>query len=148
QAARRLGRAVAWNGTRSEDLATTCHGRVLVQDVAVAATAQGRLLGLEVGLVSDVGAYLSQIGAGSAMGAADMYPGIYRFDAFAVRGTGVYTNRTPVGAYRGAGRPEASFAIERILDELAAELEIDPIELRRLNWITDFPHTTPSGLTY
>jgi len=148
QAARRLGRAVAWNGTRSEDLATTCHGRVLVQDVAVAATAQGRLLGLQVGLVSDVGAYLSQIGAGSAMGAADMYPGIYRFDAFAVRGTGVYTNRTPVGAYRGAGRPEASFAIERILDELAAELEIDPIELRRLNWITDFPHTTSSGLTY
>ena len=65
-----------------------------------------------------------------------------------MRGTGVYTNRTPVGAYRGAGRPEASFAIERILDELAAELEIDPIELRRRNWITDFPHTTPSGLTY
>ena len=148
QAARRLGRPVAWNGTRSEDLATTCHGRVLVQDVAVAATAQGRLLGLDVGLVADVGAYISPVGAGSAMGGADMYPGIYRFDAFTLRATGVYTNRTPVGAYRGAGRPEASFAIERILDELAAELEIDPIELRRLNWITEFPHTTSSGMTY
>jgi aerobic carbon-monoxide dehydrogenase large subunit len=148
QAARRLGRTVAWNGTRSEDLATTCHGRVLVQDVAVAASAQGRLLGLEVGLVADVGAYQSPVGPGSAMGGAEMYPGIYRFDAFALRATGVYTNRTPVGAYRGAGRPEAAFAIERILDELAAELDIDPIELRRLNWITDFPHTTASGLTY
>ena len=92
----------------------------------MAATAQGRLLGLEVGLVADVGAYLSQVGAGSAMGGANMYPGIYRFDAFALRGTGVYTNRTPVGAYRGAGRPEATFAIERILDELAAELEHRP----------------------
>jgi aerobic carbon-monoxide dehydrogenase large subunit len=148
QASRRLGRAVAWNGTRSEDLATTCHGRVLVQDIAVAATAQGRLLGLDVGLVADVGAYVSPVGPGSAMGGAAMYPGIYRFDAFALRATGVYTNRTPVGAYRGAGRPEATFAIERILDELAAELEIDPIELRRLNWITEFPHTTSSGLTY
>jgi aerobic carbon-monoxide dehydrogenase large subunit len=148
EAARRLGRPVAWNATRSEDLATTCHGRVLVQEVAVAATAQGRLLALDVELLADVGAYLSPIGAGSAMGGAEMYPGIYRFDAFALRATGVYTNRTPVGAYRGAGRPEATFAIERILDELAAELDIDPIELRRRNWITEFPHTTASGLTY
>ena len=70
QAARWLGRPVAWNATRSEDLATTCHGRVLVQDVAVAATAQGRLLGLDVGLLADVGAYLSPIGAGSALGGA------------------------------------------------------------------------------
>ena len=85
---------------------------------------------------------------GVGAGGADMYPGIYRFDAFALRATGVYTNRTPVGAYRGAGRPEATFAIERILDELAAELEVDPIELRRRNWITEFPHTTASGLTY
>jgi carbon-monoxide dehydrogenase large subunit len=148
QAARRLGRPVAWNATRSEDLATTCHGRVLVQDVAVAATAQGRLLGLEVGLLADVGAYVSPVGPGSAMGGAEMYPGIYRLDAFVLRATGVFTNRAPVGAYRGAGRPEASFAIERILDELAAELEVDPIELRRRNWITEFPHTTASGLTY
>jgi carbon-monoxide dehydrogenase large subunit len=148
QAARRLGRTVVWNGTRSEDLATTCHGRVLVQDVAVAATAEGRLLGLDVGLLADVGAYVSPVGPGSAMGGADMYPGIYRFDAFALRATGVFTNRTPVGAYRGAGRPEATFAIERILDELAAELDVDPIELRRRNWITEFPHTTTGGMTY
>jgi carbon-monoxide dehydrogenase large subunit len=148
QAARRLGRPVAWNATRSEDLATTCHGRVLVQDVAVGATAQGRLLGLDVALLADVGAYVSPVGPGSALGGGEMYPGIYRFDAFTLRATGVYTNRTPVGAYRGAGRPEAAFAIERILDELAAELELDPVELRRRNWITDFPHTTASGLTY
>ena len=148
EAARRLGRPVAWEATRSEDLATTCHGRVLVQDVAVAATAQGRLLALDVGLLADVGAYHSPVGPGSSLGGADMYPGIYRFDAFALRATGVYTNRTPVGAYRGAGRPEASFAIERIMDDLAAELGVDPIELRRRNWITEFPHTTMGGMTY
>ena len=148
EAARRLGRPVAWNATRSEDLATTCHGRVLVQDVALAATREGRLLGLDVGLIADVGAYVSPVGAGCALGGNDMYPGIYRLDAFALRATGVYTNRTPVGAYRGAGRPEATFAIERILDELAAELGVDPVELRQRNWITEFPHTTASGLTY
>jgi aerobic carbon-monoxide dehydrogenase large subunit len=147
QAARRLGRPVAWNATRSEDLATTCHGRVLVQDIAVAATAQGRLLGLDVGLLADVGAYVSPVGPGSAMGGGELYSGIYHFDAYALRATGVFTNRTPVGAYRGAGRPEAAFAIERILDELAVELDVDPIELRRRNWITEFPHTIVSGLT-
>jgi carbon-monoxide dehydrogenase large subunit len=147
QAARRLGRPVAWNATRGEDLATTCHGRVLVQDIAVAATTEGRLLGLDVGLTADVGAYVSPVGPGSAMGGSELYSGIYRFDAYVLRATGVYTNRAPVGAYRGAGRPEASFAIERVLDELAAELDLDPIELRRRNWISEFPHTIVSGLT-
>ena len=147
QAARRLGRPVAWNATRSEDLATTAHGRVVVQEVALAATAQGRLLGLDVALLSDVGAYVSPVGPGAAGVTSDFLTGIYRIDACAVRVTGVFTNRTPVGAYRGFGRPEAAFAIERILDELAAELDVDPIELRRRNWITEFPHTTVGGLT-
>jgi carbon-monoxide dehydrogenase large subunit len=146
--AHRLGRPVTWTATRSEDLAATVHGRVLVQDVAIAASTEGRMLGLEVALVSDVGAYVSPAGAGSAMFGATMYPGIYQFDAFRLSATGVYTNRTPVGAYRGAGRPEATFAIERIVDELAAALRIDPIELRRRNWITQFPYETKGGETY
>ena len=149
QAARRLGRPVAWNATRSEDLATTCHGRVLVQDVAVAATAQGRLLGLDVGLLADVGAYVSPVGAGSAMGGADMYPGIYRLDAFALRATGVYTNRTPSAPTAAAGRPEAAFAIERMLDELAAELECRPDRAAPAQLDHRVPaHVTSSGLTY
>ena len=75
--ARRLGRPVTWTATRSEDLAATAHGRVIVQDVAIAASAEGKMLGLEVKLVSDVGAYVSPSGPGSAMGGATMYPGIY-----------------------------------------------------------------------
>ena len=77
-----------------------------------------------------------------------MYPGIYRLDAFAIRGTNVFTNRAPVGAYRGAGRPEATYAIERMVDELAAELGLDPVDLRRRSWATDFPHTNAGGVTY
>lgn len=148
QLAHRLGRPVTWTATRSEDLAATVHGRVLVQEVAIAASAEGRMLGLDVALVSDVGAYISPLSAGSAMFGATMYPGIYRFAAFHLTAKGVYTNRTPVGSYRGAGRPEAAYAIECIVDELAAELSIDPIELRRRNWITEFPYETTGGETY
>jgi aerobic carbon-monoxide dehydrogenase large subunit len=147
-AARRLGAPVSWTATRGEDLASTAHGRVLVQDLTLAADRDGTLRALDVSLVSDVGAYDSPAGAGSALGGAQMYAGIYRLDAHALRATGVYTNRAPVGAYRGAGRPEATYAIERMLDELAAELDLDPIELRRRNWVTEFPHTNVAGLTY
>ncbi|HEX6919558.1 MAG TPA: xanthine dehydrogenase family protein molybdopterin-binding subunit [Actinomycetes bacterium] len=148
EAARRLGRPVAWTATRSEDLAATTHGRVIEQEVSVAATRDGRLLGLEVRLVADVGAYISPVGAGSALGGATMYPGIYRFEAYSLTATGVLTNRTPVGAYRGAGRPEATYAIERAVDEVAAELGIDPVELRRRNWVTEFPYASLGGETY
>ena len=147
-AAMRLGRPVTWTATRSEDLATTCHGRVLVQDVAIGATREGRLTALDVRLLSDVGAYVGPVGAGSALYADSMYPGIYRFDAYRIEGHAVYTNRTPVGAYRGAGRPEATYAIERVMDELAAELGVDPVGLRRRSWATEFPWTSIGGETY
>jgi carbon-monoxide dehydrogenase large subunit len=147
-AAMRLGRPVTWSATRSEDLATTVHGRVLVQDVAIGAMRDGRLTALDVTLLSDIGAYVGPVGAGSALYADSMYPGIYRFDAFRISGQAVYTNRTPVGAYRGAGRPEATYAIERAMDDLAAELGVDPMELRRRSWATEFPFTTLGGETY
>jgi carbon-monoxide dehydrogenase large subunit len=77
-----------------------------------------------------------------------MYPGIYRWSAYALTVTGIHTNRTPIGAYRGAGRPEATYAVERVVDEVAAELGLDPLELRRRNWIEQFPYDTVGDETY
>ncbi len=149
-AARELNRPVAWAATRSEDLQTTFHGRALVQEVAISATREGDITGLDVRLIGDAGAYVSPIGPGSAMGGARMYPGIYRIENYRFSCQCVLTNKTPTGAYRGAGRPEATYAIERLVDELAAELGVDPVELRRRNWIEaeQFPHKTAGGVTY
>lgn len=149
-AARELNRPVVWTATRSEDLLTTFHGRAIIQEVAISSSRAGEISGLDVRLISDVGAYSSTIGPGAAMGGVKMYPGIYQVENFRLRCQCVLTNKTPVGAYRGAGRPEATFAIERIVDELAAELDMDPIELRRKNWIQphQFPYKTAGGQTY
>ncbi len=149
-AARELNRPVAWTATRSEDLQTTFHGRAICQDVAIAATSEGIITGLDVRLLADAGAYSSPIGPGAAMGGVKMYPGIYQIPNFRLVCQCVLTNKTPVGAYRGAGRPEATYAIERIVDELAVELGIDPVELRRRNWIQpeQFPYKTSGGMTY
>ncbi|MET7383537.1 xanthine dehydrogenase family protein molybdopterin-binding subunit [Streptomyces sp. NPDC005526] len=148
--ARRLGRPVKWTESRSEGYLATHHGRGMIQDVEVAATRDGRLLGLKVELLADMGAYLMLVTPGIPILGAFMYPGIYKMDAYDFTCTGAFTTRTPTDAYRGAGRPEATFAIERIMDELAAELGLDPVELRRRNWIghEEFPYTTVAGLTY
>ncbi|MFF4544993.1 xanthine dehydrogenase family protein molybdopterin-binding subunit [Streptomyces sp. NPDC001406] len=148
--ARRLGRPVKWTESRSEGYLATHHGRGMIQDVEVAATRDGRLLGLKVDLIADMGAYLMLVTPGIPILGAFMYPGIYKMDAYEFNCTGVFTTRTPTDAYRGAGRPEATFAIERIMDELAAELDLDPVELRRRNWIRheEFPYTSIAGLTY
>lgn len=149
-AARELNRPVAWTATRSEDLQTTFHGRALIQEVGLAASREGIILGLDVRLLGDAGAYVSPIGPGSAMGGARMYPGIYRIENYRFACQCVLTNKTPTGAYRGAGRPEATYAIERLVDELAAQLDMDPIQLRRKNWIQpeEFPYATAGGVTY
>ncbi|MEV5987795.1 molybdopterin cofactor-binding domain-containing protein [Streptomyces sp. NPDC052051] len=148
--ARRLGRPVKWTESRSEGCLATHHGRGMIQDVEIAATREGRLLGLKVDLLADMGAYLMLVTPGVPILGAFMYPGIYKMDAYDFTCTGVFTTRTPTDAYRGAGRPEATFAIERIMDELAAELGLDPIELRRRNWIRreEFPYPSIAGLTY
>ncbi|TWV55687.1 xanthine dehydrogenase family protein molybdopterin-binding subunit [Streptomyces misionensis] len=148
--ARELGRPVKWTESRSEGYLATHHGRGMIQDIEVAATREGRLLGLKVDLVADMGAYLMLVTPGIPILGAFMYPAIYKMDAYEFRCTGVFTTRTPTDAYRGAGRPEATFAIERIMDELAAELGLDPVEVRRRNWIRreEFPYTTIAGLTY
>jgi aerobic carbon-monoxide dehydrogenase large subunit len=148
--ARKLGRPVKWTETRSEGNMTTHHGRDQWQKITIAADADGRIRGLDVDLLADMGAYLMLVTPGIPLLGAFMYPGIYKMDAYSLTCTGVFTTKMPTDAYRGAGRPEATFAIERIMDDLAAELDLDPLELRERNWIKheEFPYTTIAGLTY
>jgi carbon-monoxide dehydrogenase large subunit len=148
--ARRLGKPVKWTETRSESLMTAHHGRDQIQHIDIAADREGNVKGLKVRLLADMGAYLRLITAGIPALGAFMYPAIYKFPAYRFECDGVFTNKVPTDAYRGAGRPEATFAIERIMDELAVELGMDPLELRRKNWIKaeEFPFTTVAGLEY
>jgi aerobic carbon-monoxide dehydrogenase large subunit len=148
--ARKLGRPVKWTETRSEGNVAAHHGRDQIQRLRLAADADGRIRGLDVDLLADMGAYLMLVTPGVPLLGAFMYNAIYKMDAYRFSCTGVFTTKTPTDAYRGAGRPEATYAIERLLDELAAELGMDPIELRERNWIrhAEFPYTTIAGLTY
>ncbi|CAB4851994.1 unannotated protein [freshwater metagenome] len=148
--AKRLGRPIKWSETRSENMVAMHHGRDQIQDIEIAATKDGKLLGMKVDLLADMGAYLQIITPGTPLLGMFMYSGIYKMDALDFTCTGVYTNKTTTDAYRGAGRPESTFAIERIMDELAAELGMEPMELRKLNWVNheDFPYTNVAGLTY
>ena len=150
QLARSLGRPVKWTETRSEDMVATHHGRDQIQDIEIAAKSDGTLVGLKVDLLANMGAYLQIITPGVPLLGMFMYPGIYKMGAYDFKCTGVFTNTTPTDAYRGAGRPESTYAIERIMDELAAELGMEPMELRKKNWIKheEFPYTTIAGLTY
>ncbi|GAA2891794.1 molybdopterin-dependent oxidoreductase [Streptosporangium fragile] len=148
--ARRLNRPVKWTESRSEGNLTVHHGRDQLQRISVAADRDGRLRGVKVDLLADMGAYLMLVTPGIPLLGAFMYNGIYKMDAYDFTCTGVFTTKMPTDAYRGAGRPEATFAIERAMDELAHELDVDPVELRRRNWIAhdEFPYTTIAGLTY
>ena len=148
--ARRLGRPVKWTESRREGNMTVHHGRDQWQRIRIAADSDGRIRGLSVDLLADMGAYLMLVTPGVPLLGAFMYPAIYKMDAYSFRCTGVFTTKMPTDAYRGAGRPEATFAIERMMDELAAELGMDPLEVRERNWIKheEFPFTSIAGLTY
>ena len=148
--ARRMGKPVKWTETRSECMVATHHGRAQIQDVTIAARKDGTVTALKVELMADMGAYLRIITPGTPLLGAFMYGGIYKFPAYHFACTNVFTTKTPTDAYRGAGRPEATFAIERIMDELAVELGVDPMQLRERNWIKseEFPYTTAATLTY
>jgi aerobic carbon-monoxide dehydrogenase large subunit len=149
--AKQLGRPVKWTEDRREGYLATIHGRDLVEDVEVAAKRDGTLLGVRIRTVANVGAYLQAFAPGiPTILHAFIIPGSYRIPAFDCEVRGAYTNTTPVDAYRGAGRPEATFAIERAIDVLADEIGMDPAEIRRKNYITPdaFPFTTISGITY
>jgi carbon-monoxide dehydrogenase large subunit len=148
--ARKLGKPVKYTETRSESLLSAHHGRDVIQDITITAKRDGTVTGLSVDLTANLGAYLSLIGPGVPLLGAFMYNSIYKFPAYKFVCSGVFTNTTKTDAYRGAGRPEATYAIERIMDELAVELGRDPIDLRRQNWIRheEFPFTTVCGLSY
>jgi carbon-monoxide dehydrogenase large subunit len=148
--ARREGKPIKYSESRSESMMSCHHGRDQIQDVTITATRDGRFTGLDVHILADMGAYLRLITPGIPILGAFMYNGIYKFEAYRFVCDGVFTTKTPTDAYRGAGRPEATFAIERIVDELAAELGMDPMELRRKNWVAhdEFPFTTVAGIVY
>jgi len=147
---RKLGRPVKWTESRSEGNMTVHHGRDQWQRIRIAADADGRIRGLSVDLLADMGAYLMLVTPGVPLLGAFLFNAIYKMDAYSFRCTGIFTTKMPTDAYRGAGRPEATFGIERIMDDLAAELGIEPLELRAQNWITheEFPYTTLSTLQY
>ncbi len=148
--ARRLGKPVKWTESRTEGNLSVHHGRDQWQRIKIAADQDGRVRGLSVDLLADMGGYLMLLTPGIPVLGAFMFPAIYKMDAYSFKCTGVFTTKMPTDAYRGAGRPEATFAIERIMDELAGELGIEPLELRERNWIKheEFPFTTVAGLTY
>jgi carbon-monoxide dehydrogenase large subunit len=148
--ARRVGKPVKYTESRSESLLSAHHGRDQIQDITLTMTRDGTFTGLDVHLFADMGAYLRLVTPGVPILGAFMYNAIYKIPAYRLVCDGVFTTKTPTDAYRGAGRPEATFAIERIIDEAAAELGLDPMELRRKNWIKhdEFPFTTVCGLTY
>ena len=131
----RLGRPVKWIEDRAEHLVAANHAREQVHDLEVAATREGRLLAFRDAARCDQGAYVRTQGLLPAMLPADHLPGPYAWEAFAVETAAVRTNRTPVGTYRGPGMTEATFVRERMLDLVARELALDPVELRRRNLI-------------
>jgi aerobic carbon-monoxide dehydrogenase large subunit len=150
-AARRLGRPVKWVPDRADSFMTDTQGRDNLAQLDLALDAELRFLGLSVDLVADMGAYLSNFAPEiPTLSGAVMYGGVYAFPAVHVRVRGVYTNTVPVDAYRGAGRPEAAYALERLVDHAARRLGIDADGLRRRNFVkpATMPHATPLGLTY
>ena len=148
-AARRTGRPVVWVPPRSDDMKALPHSRGQVQYVELGCTRDGDFTGLKVRLVGDAGAYPT-IGAFLPGGTRRMAQGTYAFPAIEFDVAVAVTNTTPMGAYRGAGRPEATALLERLVDQAALELGIDPIEIRRRNFLGDdvFPFTTLTGNTY
>ncbi len=147
--ARRLGRPIVWSETRSESMLGLGHGRAQVQDVEIGGTRDGRILAYRIDVVQDAGAYPA-IGAMLPFMTRTMATGVYDIARAEFNSTSVVTNTVPTVAYRGAGRPEAAAAIERAMDCYAAEIAMDPGELRRKNLIAAdvFPYTTPTGTEY
>jgi aerobic carbon-monoxide dehydrogenase large subunit len=136
--ARRLGMPIKWTEERSEGYLATIHGRDVIQDMEVAATEEGKTLGFRVRLYADFGAYSQLVTPGIPILGAWLYHGVYEGLAYSFEANGVYTNKTPTDAYRGAGRPEATYAVERIMDALARRVGKDPAEIREMNFIPPF----------
>src|SRR6267142_4358263 len=147
-AARRLGRPVTWIGDRSEDFVGSAHGRDSLVRARLALDREGRFLALETRVLAHLGAYVSTVAPSVPTRAmASATGGVYDIPLVAFQTSGVFTNTTPVDAYRGAGKPEANYLIERCIDIAAAELGIDALKLRRKNIFRHFPHQSAVGLS-
>jgi aerobic carbon-monoxide dehydrogenase large subunit len=147
-AARRLGRPVKWIGDRSEDFVASVHGRDSVARARLALDRQGRFLALEASVLANMGAYLSTVApVVPTLAMASAIGGVYDIPLIAFAAKGVFTNTTPVDAYRGAGKPEANYMIERCIDIAAARFGMDALNLRRRNIFRRFPHQSAMGLT-
>jgi len=150
-AAKKLGRPVKWVPDRSDSFMTDTQGRDNLTRLDLALDEELRFLGLSVEITANMGAYLSNFAPEiPTFSGAVMYSGVYALPAIHVRVSGVFTNTVPVDAYRGAGRPEAAYAVERLVDHAARRLGVAGDELRRRNFIKPaaMPHTTPLGLTF
>lgn len=149
-ASRRLRRPVRWAESRSEHFTGTSGGRDHIEYVSLAADKSGKILALKVTTYANLGAYVSGMGAGIPVVSGMMFPGVYDISVADVDIHGVFTNTSTTETYRGAGRPEAAYLIERAVDELAAKTGIDRIELRRRNFIQpdQFPYSNATGMTY
>jgi carbon-monoxide dehydrogenase large subunit len=148
---RRLGRPVKYVETRSENMVAMTHGRAQLQDIDVGFDDEGRLLAMRVAIVQDCGAWPDATGAGLPTLTIFMSGGCYKVGKIAASFRSVTTNTTPVAAYRGAGRPEAAFLIERVIDVVADELGLDPVDVRRANFIQagEMPYATQwPGIVY
>ncbi len=145
--ARKLGRPVRWLADRTEEFVTGAQGRDIAAKAKIALDATGRILALDVAMVANLGAYLSANGPGaSAVAASTAQGGVYDIPAIAVDVRGAFTNTVPVDAYRGAGKPEANYIVERAIEAAARTLGRDPADLRRQNLIASFPHRTAMGM--
>jgi aerobic carbon-monoxide dehydrogenase large subunit len=146
----RVQRPVRWAEERTEATLATTHGRGMVQDIELAADADGRITAVRARLLSDMGAYLQLVTPGIPILGAFVYHGAYDIPVYSFSCRGLFTNKTPTDAYRGAGRPEATYAIERTIDALARRIGVDPVEIRRRNFIAPdkFPYQTAAGLLY
>jgi len=148
--AMKLGRPIKWAETRRENITSTIHGRDTINDLELALKKDGRILGLRVRILADMGAYHQLLTPLIPQLTALMQAGCYKIPAIDIEIQGVFTNKMSTDAYRGAGRPEATYNIERIMDVAAHELGMDPVELRIKNFpqAKEFPFTTVTGLVY
>src|SRR5258706_15820315 len=147
-AARKLKRPVHWRASRSDEFLGGNHGRDQINQAELAFDAEGKILGFRVNIIGKIGAHASGPGAGIVVSVGPkVITGVYHVPTLHLRGTAVMTNTNLVGAYRGAGRPEAIYLVERLMDQAAAEMKMDPAELRRRNFIqpSQMPYKTPMG---
>ena len=148
--ASRMNRPVRWRETRSESMVALGHGRAQVQHVTIGGSSDGTVTHYQLHVIQDAGAWVDTGAILAPFMTRPMSSGVYAIPHIECRTTSVVTNTTPTVPYRGAGRPEATAAIERAMDLFAAEIDMDPVDVRRKNFIPKFmqPHTTVVGMTY